>query len=422
MADSVEFVAPGESIGPYRVLKGFRGRGGMARVYEVEVREKYRQPGMPRRLALKVADEAHQSALVTEADYLSRFDHPNVVHIFPVAGYHRPVYAAKEHFTFGWRWYYAMELLEGGSLELTLTRASKITDAFRPQGMPEQPLPLAVAWGIARQLAEALVHIHTCSVLNLDIKPGNILFRRRFLGSLRSSIPWVVLSDFGIARDKRIPRFGELGVATPEYVSPEHAIEIHGGYATLDERSDIFSLGVVLYEILTGQLPFDNIGMIMATDRVPVPPRQLRPGIPQSLEQVILRALSKDPAVRYQTALEMRAALEMAGSFVDWGVLARRVFLGVTLAAGIAGGWYGASWLRERGVGVTEPTDVPTEVVIPSPIPVTPLHGVVDTPEVTVPIDSLPTSTPRPTSTPTLTPRPTRTSTGTPALTPGSGG
>lgn len=411
MTESSDIVEPGEQIGPYQVLRGFRGRGGMARIYEAEVREKYWRPGMPRRLVLKVADEAHQSALVAEADYLSRFNHPNVVHIFPLPGYHRPVYAAKERFTFGWRWYYAMELLEGGSLEFTLTRPSRITDAFRTPATSERPLALVMVLGIARQLVDALSHIHACSVLNLDIKPGNILFRRQRLGSLRSSVPRAVLSDFGIARDKRIPRFGELGVATPEYVSPEHAIEIHGGYATLDERSDIFSLGVVLYEMLTGQLPFENIGLIMSPVYSPVPPGQLRPGIPPMLEQVILRALSKDPDERYQSALALRQALDDVGTFVDWGMIARRVFLGVTLTAAAA---FGGHKLFD-----SEQPSIPTpQTVMPKSSATSPA-----TSPATLPSPSLPsqeggkvsTSTPRPTFTPTLTPKPI-TPTATPSL------
>ena len=101
MSIDLDHIQPGSIVGPYRIVRGFRGRGGMARVFEVEVRQKYRQPHLPRRLALKVAREKYQDALVAESDFLRRFDHPNVVRIFPLAGYHRPVYAARESDTLG---------------------------------------------------------------------------------------------------------------------------------------------------------------------------------------------------------------------------------------------------------------------------------------------------------------------------------
>jgi serine/threonine protein kinase len=198
--EAKNLLEPGQTIGPYRVVRGFRGHGGMAQVCEVTVRKKYRRPGMPERLALKVADGNHQAALVAEADYLRRFDHPNVVRILPLPGYHKPVYSAKERFTFGWRWYYAMELLDGGSLERHLTRTTTITHPLARYQSSERPLSTVEVLGIGRQLTSALAHIHSRSVVNLDVKPANILFRRRPLAFLRSSVPQVVLSDFGIAR------------------------------------------------------------------------------------------------------------------------------------------------------------------------------------------------------------------------------
>ena len=115
MSTELDNIRPGTVVGPYRIVRGFKGRGGMARIFEVEVREKYRQPTLPRRLALKVAREEYQGALVAESDFLRRFEHPNVARIFPLAGYHRPVYAARARFPFGWGWYYAMELLSESS-------------------------------------------------------------------------------------------------------------------------------------------------------------------------------------------------------------------------------------------------------------------------------------------------------------------
>ena len=83
MNEELDHIQPDSIVGPYRIVRRFKRRGGMAGIFEVEVREKYRQPGLPRRLALKVAREEYQDALVAEADFLRRFDHPNVVRIFP---------------------------------------------------------------------------------------------------------------------------------------------------------------------------------------------------------------------------------------------------------------------------------------------------------------------------------------------------
>ncbi len=416
MSEELDYIQAGDRIGPYRVVRGFkRGRGGMARVFEVEVREKYRQPHMPRRLALKVAKEEYQVALATEADLLSRFDHPNVVRIYPIAGYHRPVYAARERFRFGWGWYYTMELVNGGSLERALTRPTTITDLLRPPPQGERYLGLLEALGIARQLAAALEHIHERCVVNLDVKPGNVLFHHRRFRYLRGSVPRAVLCDFGIARDLRYPRVGQLGVATPEYVSPEQALELSRHSCPVDVRSDIFSLGVVLYEMLTGCLPFENIALVADPIYVPPPPRQLRPAIPPALEAIVMRALAKDPAHRFQTASEMRAALEALPTPFDWGATMRRTFVGVTLAACLAGGGVGGCWaLGHRATPTPTPVlPVPTTITeMPTSPPAT------AAPTLVTPTAVAPTSTLRPTLTPSPRPRPTET----PAVTVTRGG
>lgn len=400
MSEELDYIQAGDRIGPYRIVRGFKkGRGGMARVFEVEVREKYREPHMPRRLALKVAKEEYQVALATEADFLSRFSHPNVVRIYPIAGYHKPVYAARERFRFGWGWYYTMELVSGGSLERILTRPTTITDLLRPPPEGERRLGLLQALGIARQLVAALEHIHERCVVNLDVKPGNVLFRHRRFRYLRGSVPNAVLCDFGIARDLRYPRAGLLGVATPEYVSPEQALELSRHSRSVDTRSDIFSLGVVLYEMLTGCLPFENIALVADPTFVPVPPRQLRPAIPPALEAIVMRALAKDPAYRFQTASEMRAALEALPTPFDWGAMARRTFVGVTLAACLAGGGLGGYWAIS---GWHTPTPTPV-----SPAP----KAATETPTPYTAATATPTPiTPSPTMGPTSTPAPTLTS------------
>jgi len=398
-SEELDKLLPGTIVGPYRIVRGFRGRAGMARVFEVEVREKYRRPGFPIRMAMKVAKPDHQAALSAEADYLSRFDHPNVVRIFPILGYHRPVYAARGDFPFGQGWYYTMELLTGGSLYYHLCRPTTLTGMIRPLADGEEhPLHLLQAVGIARQLAAALEHIHQRFVINLDVKPGNVLFRQRRFRYLQSSVPQAVLCDFGIARDLRYPRTGLLGVATPEYVSPEQALETGRRGQPVDVRTDIFSLGIVLYEMITGRLPFESIALIIDSQYHPVPPRQIRPSIPPALEEITLRALEKDPNRRFQTASEIRAALERVPVPPDWNAWGRRALVGGTAAVVLLMGGWGLSH-----IGEVTPTPPATVTVTENPTAVPPL---VEPSPTCTPAPVRPTSTPAPTKTPTPTPRP----------------
>lgn len=408
-----DLVQPGSTVGPYRILRRLKGRGGMASVFEVEIREKYRLPGHPRRLALKVAREEYQDALVAEADFLSRFHHPNVVRIFPLPrgeGF-RPVYAARECFPFGWGWYYTMEMLDGGSLDRHLTRPTTITDMLRPPKTPRRRLSLLLALGIGRQLAAALDHIHKQWVINLDVKPSNVLFRRRKFAYLRGSVPQAVLCDFGIARDLRYPRSGMLGVATPEYVSPEQLQELGRSGQTLDVRADIFSLGIVLYEMLAGRLPFETVAQIADPSFAPPPILEFRPAIPRQLEAIVLKALAKQPAQRFQSAAEMLAALEDVPMPLDWKAMCRRTFVFGSAATCIT---VGGLWVGQ----LTNQPPAPTPT-LPAPIVISPTRTPTETPTLTrSPTPTyIRTSTPRPTSTPTNTPRPV-----TPTFTPAPGG
>lgn len=404
MSEELDRIQPGDRVGPYRIVRQFKSHGGMARVFEVEVREKYRRPDLPRRLALKVAKPEHQASLAAEADFLSRFDHSNVIRIFPIAGYHKPVYAARDRFPFGWGWYYTMELIEGGSLKGHLSRPTTITDLLRLPPEGERRLGLLEAVGIARQLVSALQHVHQRNVINLDVKPGNVLFRRRRFRYLRGSVPQAVLCDFGISRDLRYPRAGLLGVATPEYISPEQASELSRNQRQVDIRSDIFSLGIVLYEMLTGVLPFENIALVADPTYAPLPLRQLRPSVPPHLEEIVMRAMAKDPAYRFQTASEIRRALGKVPTPPDWGAAARRTFAGLMMTGCLAAAGTGFAsiidptptpTLTPRRMSTVEPTTPP-----PTKTPRTPTST--ESPAT----PQTPTCTPMPTFTPTNTPRP----------------
>ena len=406
MSIEQKHIQPGTIVGPYRIVRGFKGRGGMAGVFEAQVREKYRQPDIPRRLAIKVAGERHQAALIAEADFLRRFDHPNVVRIFPLprGEDHRRVYAARERFPFGWGWYYAMEMINGGSMEQHLTRPTTITDMLRQPTRGSRHLSTLLAVGISRQLASALEHIHAQSVINLDVKPGNVLFHRQRFQYLRGSVPQAVLCDFGISRDLRYPRAGLLGVATPEYVSPEQLSETTGNPLPVDGRSDVFSLGVMLYEMLTGQLPFANTMVTYDLTYTPTPPSQIRSSIPASLDEIVMKALSKDMAFRFQTATEMRVALEQVRVPLDWKKGVRRTFAGATtLACILTGGW------GIKQVTNTTPTTTPvvartsTRAPALAPDAVTPSISPTPTIQPSKTRRAASTSTPAPTLTPTNT-------------------
>jgi serine/threonine protein kinase len=166
----------------------------------------------------------------------------------------------------------------------------------------------------------------------------------------------------------------------------------------VDVRTDIFSLGIVLYEMLTGRLPFENIALIVDPQYRPMPPRQIRPSIPPALEEITLRALEKDPNRRFQTASEMRAALERVPVPPDWNAWGRRALVGGTAAVVLLMGGWGLSH-----IGEVTPTPPATVTVTESPTAGPPLVEPSPT-HTSAPVR--PTSTPAPTKTPTPTPRP----------------
>ncbi len=394
-------IRPGDIIGPYQVVRAFPGTGGMAQIFEVRVRRKYRRPDVPVRLAMKVARPEYEAALSAEADFLRRFAHPHVVRIYPLLGYHKSVFAAREQFPFGWGWYYTMELVDGGSLAQYLFRTTLSDGLFRARSAERaRPLSLLLTLGVARQMVAALEHIHGHHVLNLDVKPNNVLFRRRRFKFLRSTVPYAVLCDFGLARDMRFPRLGILGVVTPEYLSPEQAQEVEGLPVTVDARSDLFSLGGMIYEMLTGQLPFADMEELRDPDHLPPPIRRLRPDVPEPLEQVVMRALAKNPQERFQSTAEMRRSLEAIPLPRDWEALARRGSMGIALIA-----WLLTSSWATQGILSSLRTNSPTP--LPTPVGV-PLKTSTPSAERRTP-DPLFTETPaapRPTSTPAPTPPP----------------
>jgi eukaryotic-like serine/threonine-protein kinase len=255
------------------VIKRKLGSGGMADVYLAEDQE------LGRRVALKLLDERHASdeqfveRFRREAQSAAGLNHPSIVSIFD-RGQAEGTY------------YIAMEFLDGRTLKELLVRNG--------------PTPPAIAIDYARQILGALSFAHRNGVVHRDIKPHNIIVRPD--GRLK-------VTDFGIARSgaSQMTEAGSI-VGTAQYLSPEQA---RG--APVDPRSDLYSLGIVLYEMLTGKVPFTGDTPVEIAmkhlSQVPEPPSKLRPDIPHDLDAVVMRALAKDPDQRYGSAEEMDADL-----------------------------------------------------------------------------------------------------------------
>jgi serine/threonine-protein kinase len=293
-----------KKIGRYKILDEL-GRGAMGIVYRAQ------DPALDRTVALKTISLSDD--VDGRADYAKRFfleakaagklTHPNIVTTFDFG---------EE----GDLAYMAMELLEGTDLR---------------ERLKDGPLPAADAVDIAAQIAQGLAFAHDRGVVHRDVKPANIMLLDR--GAAK-------IMDFGIARMRAADHKTSTGMVlgTPKYMSPEQIVG-----TPVDHRSDIFSLGIVLYEMLTGVRLFsgDDVAQIAhnVTQVDPEPPTHLNADLPAMLDFVVARALKKDPAVRYQDARELAADLgtclaELRGreAPVDDGDATRTVRLDVDTA------------------------------------------------------------------------------------------
>ena len=259
--------------GRYRILRKL-GSGGMANVYLAEDED------LGRRVAIKILseryanDESFNERFRREAKSAASLSHPNIVSIYDRGEADGIPYIA-------------MEVIEGRSLkELILTRG---------------PLPLATAIDYTHQILDALRFAHRNGIIHRDIKPHNIL-----LGAENRA----KVTDFGIARAgaSQMTEVGSI-MGTAHYLSPEQA---RG--APVTAASDLYSVGVVLYEMLTGQVPFNGDSAIEIAmkhlNETPRPPSSLRPELTPELDQVVLRALAKNPEDRYQASEEFSADLD----------------------------------------------------------------------------------------------------------------
>jgi serine/threonine protein kinase len=265
---------PGDTFGDYEILSPI-GSGGMGSVFRVRNLISGRMEAMKVLRTDIAADPEFAERFAREIQLLAGLNHPNVASLYTAQRVNGQTVMI-------------MEYVDGVTLA---------------QKLRARPIPLADGLQIISQVLAALEYAHKHGVIHRDIKPDNILI---------GPDGTVKLTDFGIARAASDPRRTRTGilVGTLHYMSPE---QIRARGESLDGRSDLYSVGIILYEIATGRRPFeaDSDFEIMAAhiQQQPPPPITLAPGLPAGLNEVILKALAKDPALRCQTAHEMAAAI-----------------------------------------------------------------------------------------------------------------
>ncbi|HUA00460.1 MAG TPA: protein kinase [Candidatus Aquilonibacter sp.] len=334
----------GKRVSRYRVLE-LLGGGGMGVVYKAEDLK------LDRRVALKFLPEElsdEPKALLRfelEAKAASALNHPNICIIYGIEEYeHKP--------------FIAMELLEGDTLSAQLARSP-------------DPLPLAKILDIAIQVCDALEAAHAKGIVHRDIKPGNIF--------LTASGPVKIL-DFGLAKltaaeEDQKTSLEAGGPPSPAAIGPDRiALTVAGttlgttGYMSpeqirkekLDPRTDLFSFGLVLYEMATGRRAFEGQTAVIIHDAIlqgtPISARKLASSVPRSLEALISKALEKDRARRYQSACEIRKDLLRIQKEIDprRRILRRSFATAIVLSFLALGGW---AYLRIRNTVTLSPTD-----------------------------------------------------------------
>src|SRR5262245_805577 len=283
----------GATIGNYRVVAKL-GEGGMGSVYLAE------HPLIGKKVALKVLHEEHTAnedvvaRFFTEAKAVNDIGHPNIVDIIDFG---RVQTSVGQGFV-----YFIMEYLQGEAISALIQR--------------EAPLPPERALAIALQVADALAASHAKGIVHRDLKPDNI-----FLIERARSRDNVKVLDFGIAKlvgDQGGSKRTRTGIVmgTPAYMSPEQC----EGKGLIDHRPDVYALGVVLFEMLAGRVPFVGEGygeiLVQHLTQPPPPLSQVRPGCDPALETVLLKALEKKREHRFQNMEEMLEALKNPTEYV----------------------------------------------------------------------------------------------------------
>lgn len=329
----------GKTIGKYQITKKL-GKGGMAEVYQ----------GYQENLDRYVAIKMMHAFLINEEGFLARFQrearamaalrHPNIVRVYDFDVYGEDSY------------YLVMEYINGGTLKEKLEQMAK--DGVQ--------MPLDDAVRICTEVAEALAYAHGRSMVHRDIKPANIM--------IDNDTGRAILTDFGIVKlvgtqSMAYTATGAL-IGTPAYMSPEQALGKPG-----DERVDIYALGVLLFQLVTNQLPFEAdtpLAVVMKhVNEQPPLPMTFNPNIPLGLQEIILKALAKNPADRYQTAQEMSAALRQVN-------LSGEPAAGIVPATTPSSPTISASKQEETAGGATAvssptPSSVDTATAVPTPAP-----------------------------------------------------
>ncbi len=393
--------APGENVGPYRIIEQL-GQGGMATVFKAY------HAGLDRYVAIKIlhpafkADPSFLGRFEREARIVAKLDHPNII----------PVYDFAEHEGTP---YIVIRYVEGVTLKSILR-----------EGM----LPMDRVLSILHPVTDALAYAHAQGVMHRDIKPSNIML---------TNDGHIYLADFGLAKmvDVRGSTLSQdMLIGTPQYISPEQAKG-----EPIDTRSDLYSLGVVLFEMLTGRVPFGaDTPYAIIHDHIfsPLPPpRSINPALSKSIEDVLLKTLAKNPDDRYSTATELTDALDEAvrgGSTVSrrllqssrgslarvapWGLASAVTLLLLILAIALSGlHQFSGRPLLAFLSGQQSPTPASTPLPLPSPTIVEVANTVpLATSTATVPPPPTLAPTPLPSMTVAVSGRPSATSSPAPRL------
>jgi formylglycine-generating enzyme required for sulfatase activity/tRNA A-37 threonylcarbamoyl transferase component Bud32/mono/diheme cytochrome c family protein len=267
---------PPPRIPGYEVL-GFLGKGGMGIVYKARQLSLNRVVALKMILSHRLADLDARTRFHSEARAVAQLDHANIVHIW-------------DHGEHEDRPYFSLEYVEGGSL------------ADQTKGTP---WPARKAAALVAALADAVEHAHQHGIVHRDLKPANILLTA-------GGVPKI--ADFGLARSMQsdaagLTQAGDL-VGTPAYMTPEQA---EGRPEAVGRETDVFGLGTILYELLTGRPPYQGGTVKQVIEQAQQgrmrPPRQLQPRVPRRLERICLKALATDPRQRYATAAGLAADL-----------------------------------------------------------------------------------------------------------------
>jgi tRNA A-37 threonylcarbamoyl transferase component Bud32 len=255
----------GQTIGSYQIADEI-GQGGMATVYRAYQTQLERWVAVKIMHTTETSDREFLARFRREARAIAALRHPNILTIYDYGEEHGIAYIV-------------MELVPGGTLKSRLTG---------------QPMEWPDAAMLILPVGRALAYAHSEGIIHRDIKPANVLLARA---------DWPMLADFGLVKlvghQRGITRPG-VSIGTPAYFSPEQAAG-----DDVDHRSDVYSLGIVLYELLTGRLPFEASSsiemMLQRLHELPIPPRRFNPRVTPQLEAIIMRALARDLEARHST-------------------------------------------------------------------------------------------------------------------------